>query len=248
MEWSSAPLGWPSAVGSEAGILGDAIMVATMNVPEAQEDRFNAWYSHEHLPERLRVPGIHRARRYQRSIEHPGPGLRYFTIYEAASTSVFSSGAYLDQLDSPTKLTEAVIQGRKETGSATGRAVMSVLASSGRGVGRQLTVLEHSPAASERDGSGLQATLFPMLLAHPEICAVHLASGDADATNAKSQTKDGRTFGETANFTSHLLLVEGTHRVRSLFDELVLGPGERYFERLGDATSYDLLLTMEARR
>ncbi|MGH1561575.1 hypothetical protein [Mumia sp. DW29H23] len=65
--------------------MSDAIMVVKTNPVDGREDEFNAWYSNEHVPEILAVPGFVGARRYV-ALEDPAdagdPGFRYVAIYE----------------------------------------------------------------------------------------------------------------------------------------------------------------------
>ncbi|MBO0875802.1 MAG: hypothetical protein J2P19_20675, partial [Pseudonocardia sp.] len=95
--------------GADGGLLGVGLMLASQDVAPEQDERFNAWYTHEHLPERLAVDGVYRATRYVRSRSSTGRGLRYLAIYEARDPAVFASAGYLRQTDSPTPLTRAVM-------------------------------------------------------------------------------------------------------------------------------------------
>lgn len=236
------------ALSPSSGMVGGALMVAAMDVPAEQDDRFNAWYTHEHLPERLAVPGMLSARRYVRSPRTSGPGLRYLTMYEAADVEVLTSSAYLRQLDEPTPLTRAVVLGRTSSGSATRRAVLSLLASHGTAVGRQMVHVDLPPDDPDVAAWALRA-LVPRLLTAWEVCAVHVAALDVAATDSKQGTADGRAFGTTARAAGLALIVEGTHRVA----ELVLERAPEHPRTSGawqaalrDGTAYDLLVAQLA--
>lgn len=69
------------------------------------ESLFEQWYQHEHLPERLAVPGFRRGRRYEAVDDAP----RFLTCYHAESTATFRSPAYLARLDDPTPLTRKIM-------------------------------------------------------------------------------------------------------------------------------------------
>ena len=61
------------------------------DIPAEEEERFNRWYDTEHVPERVAVPGVRRARRYVRYDDAPQPapgtvsarrGPKYLVVYE----------------------------------------------------------------------------------------------------------------------------------------------------------------------
>lgn len=226
----------------------DAIMVAAMDVPPRQESRFNAWYTHEHLPERLRVPGMICAKRYVRSSCGGGAGLTYLTIHEAESLNVFTSPAYLRQLNEPTPLTTAVVRGRQQSGAASRRAVLRVRASFGTAIGREMVYVDFPAQDPDADAWVLQVVV-PQLVAAWEVCAVHVAAVDHAATDAKQETTDGRAFGKTARSAALALIVEGTHRVAELVADLALertGAQPPWLAALRDPTPYELLVTQTA--
>jgi hypothetical protein len=68
-------------------------------VPEHQEEEFNRWYNQEHLAERLSVPGILSAARY----EAVSSGPKHLTVYELESSSVMESHEYLAVRREPTE-------------------------------------------------------------------------------------------------------------------------------------------------
>jgi hypothetical protein len=228
----------------------EALMVAAMDVPPQQESRFNAWYTHEHVPERLTVPGMLCAKRYVRSAHTGGSGLTYLAIYEAESLDVFTSPPYLRQLDAPTPLTRSVVRGRQESGVATRRAVLAVQRSFGTGIGRQMVYADFS--AQDPDVvRWLLEGVVPQLVAAWEVCTVHVATVDDAATDAKQQTTDGRAFGATKRSAGVALIVDGTHRVTDLVGDLALEPSaarSAWIAGLRGFTSYDLLLCQAAPR
>ena len=67
---------------------------------------YEDWYNNEHLFERLNIPNINVARRFQ--------GLKsnydYFTSYEAKTYETFFSEEYLKKLNKPTKKTKFVME------------------------------------------------------------------------------------------------------------------------------------------
>lgn len=67
---------------------------------------YEGWYQTEHLPERLSIPGIRRARRYV-CAEEEGPA--FFTYYEADTPDVMVSDDYLERVNNPTPRTKVIM-------------------------------------------------------------------------------------------------------------------------------------------
>ena len=78
---------------------GSGLLVVWCEVPSPLEDEFNRWYNEEHLPERLTVPGILSAARY----EAVSSGPKHLAIYELESSKVMESQDYLRLKNSPTE-------------------------------------------------------------------------------------------------------------------------------------------------
>ena len=73
--------------------IGKALMVVFMEPEAGTEREFNDWYNQYHVPERVSVPGILSARRYELC---DGDGaLKYLAIYELEDEAVLTSEAYL---------------------------------------------------------------------------------------------------------------------------------------------------------
>jgi hypothetical protein len=207
-----APNAWTA--GRRPGLPGQALMLYAVDVAPEDLDRFRAWYDHEHLPERVALPGFLRGRRYARVA---GPGQEHLTLYDAVDTSVFSSPEYLARLDSPTPLTRSVVA----TFRRPHRAVLSVLYSVGAAVGGQLAVLPLSGVAGPGLSRWVDDELAPEVLADPGVCGLHLAVTDAEATAAKAATAEGRDAAEDVPAGGVLLLdgVRSVERVAGLVAE-----------------------------
>lgn len=225
------------------GLLGAGLMVASQDVAPEQDERFNAWYTHEHLPERLAVDGVFRATRYARSVSSTGRGLRYLAVYEARDPAVFASAGYLRQTDSPSPLTRAVMADRVRGGMATGRAVLGVRRSLGAGVGRSLALVDLGSADPRAPLSWYDEEAAPALASDPRVCGVHLAFLDERATDAKLETADGRMLGET-HMPRGAVLVTGTdEHIPELVARVLMSVGGRMFAA-PDVTGYDYLVSM----
>ncbi|KAJ4374850.1 hypothetical protein N0V83_001928 [Neocucurbitaria cava] len=76
-----------------------------INPAITDEDALNDWWTKEHLPERLNLPGFQRAVRYRALNSDDGTG-NYFTLYESSSVQDLASPEYLAALENPTPRTK----------------------------------------------------------------------------------------------------------------------------------------------
>jgi hypothetical protein len=81
------------------------ILAIFNNVAPGREDEFEKWFQHEHLAERIAVPGFLLGRRHEAISGRP----RYFNYYLTRSPAVLRSAAYLGRLDAPTPMTRTVM-------------------------------------------------------------------------------------------------------------------------------------------
>lgn len=92
---------------SKGLLLGNAALVVWGEVDSSQVDEtaLNDWWTNEHLPERLSIPGFQRARRYF-SRDDSGIQTKYLTLYEVLDLDVLTSQPYMEKLNNPTPGTE----------------------------------------------------------------------------------------------------------------------------------------------
>ena len=81
------------------------ILAIFNNVAPGREAEFETWFQHEHLAERITVPGFLIGRRHEAVSAWP----RYFNFYVTQSIGVLKSAAYLGRLDDPTPMTRSVM-------------------------------------------------------------------------------------------------------------------------------------------
>jgi hypothetical protein len=81
------------------------ILAIFNNAAPGREAEFEEWFQHEHLAERIAVPGFLLGRRYEAVSGEP----RYFNFYLTQSADVLKSAAYLERLDNPTPMTRTVM-------------------------------------------------------------------------------------------------------------------------------------------
>lgn len=146
--------------------------------PEAIREH-DDWHTHEHLPERLAIPGFVRGTRWVALRGQP----RYFVMYEVAELAVLTSQAYLERLNHPSAWTsKMMLHYRGMT-----RGFCSVTGSFGLGLGHLGLLIRFKPGPgmehSVRDWL-LQGTL-PKLPSTPGIGSAHLfeAAATPDMTN-----------------------------------------------------------------
>jgi hypothetical protein len=148
-------------------LAGKAVLAVWNDVDPAIEDTYNDWYLHEHIPERLGVPGMLRGRRYRADAGSP----RYMAFYEAATIEVLTSGAYRNQLANPTDLTRRVMPGFR----LMQRGICSVAGSLGEGIGGAAAVIHLRPhPGAEAALCGWAEGLLPGLGALRQVCGAHL--------------------------------------------------------------------------
>ena len=90
---------------SDAAVPLPGILAIFNNVAPGREAEFEEWFQHEHLAERLGVPGFLIGRRHEAVSGLP----RYFNFYVTQSVEILKSAAYLGRLDDPTAMTRTVM-------------------------------------------------------------------------------------------------------------------------------------------
>ena len=84
-----------------AGRPAPVILAVAMSVPEDSEDDVAAWYTEEHIPMLLTVPGWRRIRRFRltRALDAPGPG--FLSVHELAGPEVLEDPGYRAAVSTP---------------------------------------------------------------------------------------------------------------------------------------------------
>jgi len=72
-----------------------------VSVPEGSEDDLAAWYTEEHIPMLLKVPGWRRIRRFRltRALDAPGPA--FLSVNELAGPEVLEDPGYRAAVSTP---------------------------------------------------------------------------------------------------------------------------------------------------
>lgn len=144
------------------------------------------WHTHEHMPERLGIPGFLRGTRWTawHAITH------YCVLYEVAALAVLDSAAYRERLDHPTPWTAAMM--RKYSGMR--RTLCTVEASSGCGMGSTALVVHFAPAEGQSGelNRWLADEVLPGLAQRPGFAGCHLFRNALAATMTQEQEIRGR--------------------------------------------------------
>ncbi|MEO8859534.1 MAG: hypothetical protein ABI343_21315 [Burkholderiaceae bacterium] len=167
----------------------------------AARDAFYAWHDHEHMPERVSIPGFWRGRRY--IAESGGP--EYFNLYEADSPEVLSGPDYLSRLNAPTPWTkELVVSFRNVT-----RAICRVLYSTGVGQGGSMLTLRFdlSPNQAQNVSQLLCQQVLPELAMAPGILGAHLCRADENGSQIETAEKKARN--QETRIPRWIVLIEG---------------------------------------
>lgn len=112
--------------------------VAPEAIPEHDD-----WHTHEHLPERLAIPGFLRGTRWVVRRGQP----RYLVLYEVERLATLTSDAYLARLNAPSPWTSRMMPHYR----GMSRGFCSVTASFGLGMGPVALLIRCEPDAEAAD-------------------------------------------------------------------------------------------------
>jgi len=129
------------------------------------------WHTHEHLPERLSIPGFLRGTRWVALQGQP----RYFVVYEVEQLATLTSSAYLERLNNPSPWTSKMMPHYR----GMTRGFCTVAGNFGLGVGHAGLLIRFKPATEMASAlrNGLLQDILPPLPARSGIGSVHLFEG-----------------------------------------------------------------------
>ncbi|MGE5168920.1 MAG: hypothetical protein ACM3JC_00970 [Rudaea sp.] len=175
-----------SQIGS--ALLGRAAVLIWNDVAPEGRAQFYTWHDHEHIPERLSLPGFLRGRRYIKRGHSP----EWLTMYEAVDVSALVSPQYFDRLNAPTPATRRTLAFFRNTSRAVCRLVYSVGSSSGGHV--LATRISVDGARADAMCAYLREHGFPSAMDEAEVLACHLYAADASASYANTTESSTRAF------------------------------------------------------
>lgn len=187
-------------------LIGEGLLAVWMDIEPAAEDDFNLWYTHQHVPERVGVPGFARGRRY---VAPERERLRYCAFYETQSLAVLGSDAYRARLNDPTDWTQRVMPSFRNMVRGACRTRASV----GRGIGGAIATVRLDLAA-DGNGDGTDAAalhkLAGELARQTGVTGAHIAVRDRSIVGVQTKESALRTTPD-ATFDA-VVLIEGSRR------------------------------------
>ncbi len=153
---------------------GEAFLALWNDVAPGHEREYDAWHTREHVPERVRVPGIFAGRRYAAMADVATAVHRYFTLYELADLAVLESAAYRQLVRDPTAWSQAMRPRLRRFL----RAACVARSSRSTGVGGALVTLRFDQSRTPAQMAALVHDCQNL----PGIVGVHWGVADAHAT------------------------------------------------------------------
>ena len=183
---------------------GNGCFVGWYDLAPGYEAEHDHWHTHEHMIERVAIPGFLRGSRYRSLTGSP----RVCIMYQAAELSTLNSPAYLERLNDPTPWTTRSLPNFV----GMNRTMCQVASTHGHGVGGYLLTIQLSPASGKEPGlmNWLSADMLPALAARAGLCAAHLLLGDQGVSATPTQEKELR--GQPDQIADWVVLVEGYDR------------------------------------
>lgn len=164
-------------------MLGHAAVTIWCDVAPGARAEFDDWHAHEHMPERLAIPGFLRGSRWV-----CGDGA-YFMLYEAQDEATVTAGPYLERLNNPTPWSRKMMSEHRNMV----RSVCRVRCAFGGGLGRALLTARFSPQprAEEQLDTWLASELLPGLPSRRGLVAAVLLRSIASPQTTEQKLRGG---------------------------------------------------------
>lgn len=177
------------------------LLIVWMNIAPGHEADFDGWYTREHIPERVGVPGFRNGTRYVALHGEPS----FLAVYDTDAPDVLDSAPYHGRLNNPTPWTQRVMPAFRDTV----RGACRLLGEAGLGIGGILRTIRIEPAEGRRDElrTALAGPLLQTLLEQPGIARVRAVESIAPARGTDTAETAIRGKDRTATF---VLLVDAT--------------------------------------
>lgn len=183
---------------------GEAFLAVWNDVEADVEEEYNVWYTREHMPERVGVPGFLGGRWY---IDWTRTFHRYFALYPTKTIAVLAGPDYLARVNAPTAWTQKIAPRLTHYT----RGACRVVASRSEGIGGCIASVRFSLAEVAR---GLEKTAVTQAAAEIHgldgVIGVHVAVVDPEVTGVPSDEK--RLHGSGEGTFDAVILAETTSR------------------------------------
>ena len=170
-------------------LLGNAAMLLSFDVVGDAIPEHDDWHTHEHLPERLSIPGFLRGTRWMSLEGKP----RYFVMYEVDQLATLQSEAYFERLNNPSPWTSKMMPNYRDMT----RGFCSVSGSFGLGMGQIGLLIRFKPEPGME--LSLRAWLIndtlPQLPSRRGLGSAHLFEGALTPEMTKEQRIRGADAG-----------------------------------------------------
>lgn len=212
------------------------------NIASEGREAFYNWHGHEHMLERVSIPGFKRGRRYV-AIDAP---LAFFNVYEAQSLETLKGPGYQDRLNDPTPWTVETVKHFRDVH----RALATVKHTAGIGGGGLIATWHYDDTSGSVDEAALWNDVLAPLQSTDGVAGVHFLIADPAASSV--ETKERQARGGRANVVpTRAILLEGwgdTDRFRTLCDSHI---SQEHLERCGISSPvqfglYRLQLTVDS--
>jgi len=162
------------------------VMLLLFDIANEAVTEHDHWHTHEHMPERLGIPGFLRGTRWT-AIDSV---TRYCVLYEVAALAVLESAGYRERLDDPTPWTAAMMRNY----SGMRRSLCTIEARSGCGMGSTALVVRFAPAdeSSGKLEQWIADELLPGLGQRPGFAGCYFFRNALAATMTREQEIRGR--------------------------------------------------------
>lgn len=147
---------------------GQALLSLWNGFDPERLDEYDLWHTREHVPERLAIPGMLRARRFHRG---QGPLPPFLTLYELESSAVLASPPYRHLLETPTSWSQRMRPSFRNFFRVGHRLVLS----RGGGSGGALLVATFDSLAGPAGG---WQEIAAMVLRETRATAIHVLAKD----------------------------------------------------------------------
>jgi len=168
-------------------LLGEGVIASWSEVDPAVIDDVRAWHSHEHIPERLTLPGFLRARRYA-GLDGP---TAWFILYEVETFAALTTPEYLARLNAPTDWTRRSIVHLRNSMRGLGK----VVSSSGHYEGGFIATIR-SPTIDRNTFDRFACRCLEI----PAIIGVHLCATDRSASTIPTKERALRSVDTPGHF------------------------------------------------
>ncbi len=173
-------------------LLGKAALAMWWDMAPEVKAEFEDWHSHEHFPERLAIPGFHRATRWT----SPTGGQGIFVMYEVETHETLLSPAYVARLNAPTPWSTKMMPHHRNMV----RSQCHVVESRGGAVGRHALTVRFSPAAGrDADVQAYFKSLGESLVSRPGLVGAHLLRHQTPALALTTEQKIRRATDQVAD-------------------------------------------------